>query len=167
MEDENHKRELEKVVETCRAETKSEALRDALQETNFYSRQKEYNVMAIAYQKMEEFLMNRIRQLTTMVNRNNTLVTESLQASEALSIPDGMVSTVTKAQLMEMRQTLPVVNMNYVKEVVVKSVRGKWLTPRFISFPRGSSERTFLYPVLKTLLSLGEREMRVGMKLAA
>ena len=32
---------------------------------------------------------------------------------------------------------------------------------RFISFPRGSSERTFLYPVMKTLLSLGEREMRV------
>lgn len=36
------------------------------------------------------------------------------------------------------------------------------MTARFISFPRGSSERTFLYPVLKTLLSLGEREMRVG-----
>lgn len=34
-------------------------------------------------------------------------------------------------------------------------------TGRFISFPRGSNERTFLYPVLKTLLSLGEREMRV------
>lgn len=122
MEDENHKKELEKVVETCRAEMNEESLRDVLQETNFYSRQKEYNVMAIAYQKMEEFLMNRIRQLTNMVNRNNTLVTESLQANEAMSIPDGMVTMVTKAQLMEMKKTLPVVNMNYLKEVVVKSV---------------------------------------------
>lgn len=76
--------------------------------------------MAIAYQKMEEFLMNRIRQLTTMVNRGNTLVTESLQASEAISIPDGVITIVTKAQLMEMKKTLPVVNMNYLKEVVVK-----------------------------------------------
>lgn len=41
------------------------------------------------------------------------------------------------------------------------------MTGRFISFPRGSSERTFLYPVLKTLLSLGEREMRVGYDFAA
>ena len=41
------------------------------------------------------------------------------------------------------------------------------MTGRFISFPRGSSERTFLYPVLKTLLSLGEREMRVGSDFAA
>ena len=122
MKDENHKKELEKVVETCRAEMSNESLRDVLQETNFYSRQKEYNVMAIAYQKMEEFLMNRIRQLTTMVNRSNTLVTESLQANEAMSIPDGVVTMVTKAQLMEMKKTLPVVNMNYLKEVVVKSV---------------------------------------------
>ena len=116
MKDENHKKELEKVVETCRAEMSNESLRDVLQETNFYSRQKEYNVMAIAYQKMEEFLMNRIR------NRSNTLVTESLQANEAMSIPDGVVTMVTKAQLMEMKKTLPVVNMNYLKEVVVKSV---------------------------------------------
>ena len=122
MKDENHKKELEKVVETCRAEMSNESLRDVLQETNFYSRQKEYNVMAIAYQKMEEFLMNRIRQLTNMVNRSNTLVTESLQANEAMSILDGVVTMVTKAQLMEMKKTLPVVNMNYLKEVVVKSV---------------------------------------------
>ena len=122
MKDENHKKELEKVVETCRAEMSNESLRDVLQETNFYSRQKEYNVMAIAYQKMEEFLMHRIRQLTNMVNRSNTLVTESLQANEAMSIPDGVVTMVTKAQLMEMKKTLPVVNMNYLKEVVVKSV---------------------------------------------
>ena len=122
LKDENHKKELEKVVETCRAEMSNESLRDVLQETNFYSRQKEYNVMAIAYQKMEEFLMNRIRQLTNMVNRSNTLVTESLQANEAMSIPDGVVTMVTKAQLMEMKKTLPVVNMNYLKEVVVKSV---------------------------------------------
>lgn len=122
MEDENHKKELEKVVETCRAEMSNESLRDVLQETNFYSRQKEYNVMAIAYQKMEEFLMNRIRQLTNMVNRSNTLVTESLQANEAMSIPDGVVTMVTKAQLVEMKKTLPVVNMNYLKEVVVKCV---------------------------------------------
>lgn len=32
---------------------------------------------------------------------------------------------------------------------------------RFISFSRGSSERACLFPVLKTLLGLGEREMRV------
>ena len=56
LEDENHKKELEKVVETCRAEMNEESLRDVLQETNFYSRQKEYNVMAIAYQKMEDQL---------------------------------------------------------------------------------------------------------------
>ena len=33
---------------------------------------------------------------------------------------------------------------------------------RFISFSRGSNERACLFPVLKTLLGLGEREMRVG-----
>ena len=33
---------------------------------------------------------------------------------------------------------------------------------RFISFSRGSKERACLVPVLKTLLGLGEREMRVG-----
>lgn len=42
-------------------------------------------------------------------------------------------------------------NMEYLKEVVVK----------FISFPRGSSERVHLYPVLKVLLSLTERDMKI------
>ena len=91
-----------------------------LKEINYYSRQKEYNVMTVAYQKMEEYLMNRIRQLTNLINRSYTLISESLEGQEQMSIPEGMVTTVTKGQLMEMKKVLPVVNMNHLKEVVVK-----------------------------------------------
>lgn len=108
----------------------------------------------LAYQRMEEFLMNRIRQLSNQMNRMNALVVESLNMSQEtpLQIPDCLYHRLTRAEVVEMKQEIPIVNMWYLREVIVK----------FISFPRGSSERTFLFPVMKSLLSLGEREMRVG-----
>ena len=120
FQDDNHREEIDKLIQTCQSESNPETLRDMLKEINYYSRQKEYNVMTVAYQKMEEYLMNRIRQLTNLINRSYTLISESLEGQEQMSIPEGMVTTVTKGQLMEMKKVLPVVNMNYLKEVVVK-----------------------------------------------
>ena len=107
----------------------------------------------LAYQRMEEFLMNRIRQLSNQMNRMNALVFESLNPNEEmpLQIPKSLYRRLTRAEVAEMKQEIPVANMWYMREVIVK----------FISFPRGSSERTFLFPVMKSLLSLGEREMKV------
>ena len=106
----------------------------------------------LAYQRMEEFLMNRIRQLSNQMNRMNALVFESLNTNEEvpLQIPKSLYHHLTRAEVAEMKQEIPIANMWYMREVIVK----------FISFPRGSSERTFLFPVMKSLLSLGEREMR-------
>lgn len=99
--------------------------------------------------------MNRIRQLSGQLNRMNALIAEELDTSKGpLAIPKSMYSTMTEAEVAEMRRELPVVNMCYLREVIVK----------FISFPRGSSERTYMVPVMKSLLSLGERELRVRME---
>lgn len=117
-----------------------------------------------AYQRMEEFLMNRIRQLSNQINRGNALVTEKLSMKETIEITPDIAKKMTKAQICEMKEEMPVVNMAYLRELILKFVTCFQLFNRFISFPRGSSERTFLYPVLKTLLSLGEREMRVWLE---
>ena len=110
---------------------------------------------------MEEFLMNRIRQLSNQINRGYAFVSSSLDVKKPLEITPDITTTMTKAQICEMKEEIPVVNMTYLRELVLKSFLIVFMMCRFISFPRGSSERTFLYPVMKTLLSLGEREMRV------
>lgn len=88
------------------------------------------------------------------MNQMNALVSESLNTNDqtSLQIPKSMYHRLTRGEVAEMKQEMPVVNMCYMREVIVK----------FISFPRGSSERMFLFPVMKSLLSLGEREMRVS-----
>ena len=100
-------------------------------------------------------MMNRIRQLSNQMNRMNALINEQLDSSQPNppDIPATICSRMTMAEIAESQRQMPVINMPYMREVVVK----------FISFPRGSSERTFLYPVMKSLFSLGEREMRVGL----
>ena len=98
--------------------------------------------------------MNRIRQLSNQMNRLNALVSEQLTPSDTVpqEIPKTLFTRMTMAEIAEIRREMPVINLPYMREVVVK----------FIGFPRGSSERTFLYPVMKSLFSFGEREMRVG-----
>ena len=100
--------------------------------------------------------MNRIRQFSNQMNRLNALISEQLTPSKAAlhTIPKTLYSRMTIAEIAEIRREMPVINLPYMREVVVK----------FIGFPRGSSERTFLYPVMKSLFSLGERDMRVGIE---
>ena len=105
--------------------------------------------------------MNRIRQLSNQINRGNALVSETLNLKKFLEITPDITTKMTKAQICEMKEEIPVVNMTYLRELILKQIECIYVICRFISFPRGSSERTFLYPVMKTLLSLGEREMRV------
>ena len=107
-------------------------------------------------------MMNRIRQLTNQINRTNAFVSENLGAStNPLEIPVGVATKMSKAEVLELGKEVSVVNMCYLREVVVKWERARTLMGRFISFSRGSTERACLFPVMKTLLSLGEREMRV------
>ena len=78
-----------------------------------------------------------------------------------MEIPAGVATKMSKAEVLELGKEVSVVNMCYLREVVVKWERARTLMGRFISFSRGSTERACLFPVMKTLLSLGEREMRV------
>ena len=73
-----------------------------------------------AYQRMEEFLMNRIRQLSNQINRGYAFVSESLNLEKPLEIVPDIATTMTKAQICEMKEVIPVVNMNYVREIVLK-----------------------------------------------
>lgn len=73
-----------------------------------------------AYQRMEEFLMNRIRQLSNQINRGYALVSQSLDLKKTLAITPDIASTMTKAQICEMKQEIPVVNMCYLRELVLK-----------------------------------------------
>ena len=73
-----------------------------------------------AYQRMEEFLMNRIRQLSNQINRGNALVTEKLSMKEAIEITPDIAKKMTKAQICEMKEEMPVVNMIYLRELVLK-----------------------------------------------
>lgn len=95
--------------------------------------------------------MNRVRQLSTQLNRVNAVACEALDATPPQLVPDALTK-MSPMELAELSHPLPVVNMPYLREVVVK----------FIGFPRGSSERACLLPVMKMLLSLGQREMKVG-----
>ena len=73
-----------------------------------------------AYQRMEEFLMNRIRQLSNQINRGNALVTEKLSMKETIEITPDIAKKMTKAQICEMKEEMPVVNMTYLRELVLK-----------------------------------------------
>ena len=95
--------------------------------------------------------MNRVRQLSTQLNRVNAGACEALDVKLPQLPPDALTK-MTPVELAELSHPLPVLNMPYLREVVVK----------FIGFPRGSSERACLLPVMKMLLSLGQREMKVG-----
>ena len=55
----------------------------------------------LAYQRMEEFLMNRIRQLSNQMNRMNALVFESLNPNEEmpLQIPKSLYHRLTRAEV--------------------------------------------------------------------
>ena len=77
--------------------------------------------MSLAYQKSEEFLMNRVRQLTNQINRTNAFVTENMRDSvNPLKIPTGVQSAMSKAEVLELEKEVPVINMCYLREVIVK-----------------------------------------------
>ena len=81
--------------------------------------------MSLAYQKSEEFLMNRVRQLTNQINRTNAFVTENMRDSvNPLEIPTLMVKGVTEfasgVAVAAMEKEVPVINMCYLREVIVK-----------------------------------------------
>ena len=77
--------------------------------------------MSLAYQKSEEFLMNRVRQLTNQINRTNAFVTESMRDSvNPLEIPPGVQRAMSKAEVLELEKEVPVINMCYLREVIVK-----------------------------------------------
>ena len=82
--------------------------------------------MSLAYQKSEEFLMNRVRQLTNQINRTNAFVTENMSASvNPLEIPAGVQTVMSKAEVLELSKEVPVINMCYLREVIVKW-RWRW-----------------------------------------
>ncbi|KAK8822115.1 hypothetical protein WA538_000206, partial [Blastocystis sp. DL] len=153
----SHEEEMEKAVAVAReaanaqgSEAAEATLRDTMTQMNYYYRQKEKNTELLVYQRMEEFLMNRVRQLSTQLNRVNAVACEALDVKLPQLPPDALTK-MTPVELAELSHPLPVLNMPYLREVVVK----------FIGFPRGSSERACLLPVMKMLLSLGQREMKI------
>ena len=77
--------------------------------------------MSLAYQTSEEFLMNRVRQLANQINRTNAFVTDNMSdAVNPLAIPAGVQTVMSKAEVVELEKEVPVINMCYLREVIVK-----------------------------------------------
>ena len=65
--------------------------------------------------------MNRVRQLTNQINRTNAFVTENMRDSvNPLEIPTGVQIAMSKAEVLELEKEVPVINMCYLREVIVK-----------------------------------------------